>query len=277
MWEKCDSLGFVVWVQGCSLSNMTAALQCLDPLLTAYLDWRLLLRNLLASALPDLAAASTDSLLQLKQAMLQADSNADGLVTQDELMTVDVSLLLTSLVASSAAAAVADADVPSGTEPDGDADEQTGENSEGAAADAQPESEAQDNDEFQELESADADGTDAAQQSVDPQIDEVPAGDEDLTEAGPDLNKAAEHVKSLLCQALWGDHSTAAVDIDEIMLFLSCAEDGNVGLQKAFEVLTASSEDSQVCLCRLYELCCCSICSRAWLNGPCGCRRMRLS
>lgn len=276
MRESGYSLGVVVWVQGCSLSNMTAALQCLDPLLTAYLDWRLLLRNLLANALPDLAAASTDSLLQLKQAMQQADSNADGLVAQDELMTVDVSMLLASLVACSDAAAVADADVPSGTEPDGNADEQTGENSE-TAADVQPESEVQDNEEPQELESAGADGADAAQQIVDPQIDEVPAGDEDLTEAGPDLNKAAEHVKSLLCQALWGDHSTAAVDIDEIMLFLSCAEDGNVGLQKAFEVLTASSEDSQVCLCRLYELCCCNICSGAWLNGLHDCRRMRLS
>ncbi len=61
---------------------------------------RLLLRNLLANALPGLPGASSSSLLQLKQAMQQADSNADGMLAQDELMTVDVSCLLTSLMAS---------------------------------------------------------------------------------------------------------------------------------------------------------------------------------
>lgn len=237
-----------VTVQGCSLSSMTAALQCLDPLLTAYLDWRLLLRNLLANALPDLAAASTGSLLQLKQAMQQADSDADGLITQDELMTVDVSVLLTSLLpAPDAAASEDDAAVAASTLQEGTADEQACDSTEDAVpgAETQHASDAEGSSEHQEA--LDADGVENAEGRTDGQEGGDP-DEQDLTEAGPDLSKAAEHVKVLLCQALWGDDSGAAVDIDEIMLFLSCAGDGKEGLQKAFDVLTAGSENGQVCL-----------------------------
>ena len=233
-------------MQGCSLSGMTAALQCLDPLLTAYLDWRLLLRNLMGSALPDLPAASSDSLLQLKQAMQQADSNADGLLTQDELMTLDISMLLTSLIAVAAAAVTEDADVAI-TEQEGNTDEQTADNIE----DAQPEADVQseDQDEVQAASHADTDTNKEALQGMALQEDGESPDEEQLAEAGPDLSRAAEHVKALLCQALWGDDSSADVEIDEIMLFLSCAEDSKAGLQKAFDVLTGGGEDSQVQTC----------------------------
>ena len=242
-----------MWMQGCRLSGMTAALQCLDPLLTAYLDWRLLLRNLLANALPDLPAASSDSLLQLKQAMQQADSNADGLLTQDELMTLDVSMLLTSLIAASAAAE--DADVAAITEQEGNSDEQTADSTE----DAQPETDVQSEhqDEVQAASQVDTDTNEEALQGTALQKDSENPDEAQLAEAGPDLNRAAEHVKALLCQALWGDDSSADIDIDEIMLFLSCAEDGKEGLQKAFDVLTGGREDSQVRTIGIKMQCCC--------------------
>ena len=83
-------------MQDASLSSMTAALQSLDPLHTAYLQWRHLLRSLLVHAMPALLPASPAQLLHLKHSLQQADSNADGLLNQAELLSVDFASVSTA-------------------------------------------------------------------------------------------------------------------------------------------------------------------------------------
>lgn len=66
----------------------------MDPLHTGYLEWHLLLRSLIAQVLLGLPTASADQLLQLKMKMQQADSDADGVLTEAELQSVDMQPLL---------------------------------------------------------------------------------------------------------------------------------------------------------------------------------------
>jgi len=72
----------------------------MDPLHTAYLDWHLLVRNFIAQAVPSLSSATCEQLLQLKQRLQQADSNADGLLTEPELMSTDMGAFLSSQLAT---------------------------------------------------------------------------------------------------------------------------------------------------------------------------------
>ena len=114
----------LVLVQGSSMSVMTSNLQSMDPLHTAYLDWRLVMRNFIAPCVPLLPTLSADQLLQLQQVMQQADSNADGLLTQPELQSVDMQPLF--LAATSAPQAETGTSSADGSGPDAEGQQTAG-------------------------------------------------------------------------------------------------------------------------------------------------------
>ena len=201
------------------------------PELAAYLDWRLLLRNLVALALPGLPLATSESLLQLKQAMQQAGSAAEGSLTQDELMLVDIAAALNIATA-------ADTEL--------DAAQQTGTPNEDQLDGAQNAAAHRD---------AAANVDDAGQAAAEADSNNEGSFQADQpADAGAARSNPVESFKSLLCHIFF-DKSTAAVDIDELMLYLSCDADGTAGLQKAFAVLIGAEGDSQVsntpCRCHL--------------------------
>ena len=188
-------------VQGTSLSDMTRLLQNMDPLHTAYVDWRLFMRNFLAVCVPALPALSAGQLLQLKHRMQQADSDADGLLTESEWQSVDMQPLFTAGAGGSSSA-------------------------DGGGAAALQAAEEQQTD-------VDADSASAckAERGV--------ADGKDALSAEP-----AAHLNDLLC-LMFAD-SNAALDLEEVMLYLCCDSDGAEGLRKVFAVLTGSQADGQV-------------------------------
>ena len=214
----------VMLVQGVSLSSMTGSLQSLDPLHTAYLDWQLLLRDLVAQALPALPTASADQLLQLKQRMQQADSDADGFLTEAELQAVDMQPLLT------AAASTAQTDA-STAQTDGSSDSPDGLPNEGGSA---------------------GPVTDASAQDGQAQEDTDAAVQNSIEGTGATVKSEAQFKQLLYCMFGSNGDSNAAIGVEEVMLYLCCANDGAEGLQKAFVVLTGSQPDDQVCC-----FCCC--------------------
>ena len=209
-------------MQGCSLSSITAALEWLVPELAAYLDWRLLLRDLLAVALPGLPSATSDSLLQLKQAMQQAGSTAEGSLTQGELMLVDIAAVLSIATA-------ADTELGAAQQEGTPSEEELN-----SVQDAAAQQDAQANDDDQGQAAAEADSIEEGSFQADQSAD-----------SGAAQSNPIESFKSLLCQVFFDD-STAAVDVDELMLYLSCDADGTAGLQKAFTVLIGANGDCQV-------------------------------
>ena len=183
----------------------------MDPLHSGYLDWHLLVRSLIAQVLPGLPTASAHQLLQLKMRMQQADSDADGILTEAELQSVDMQPLLIG------SASTAQTDVHKSC-----ADEQPDDSiaarpaGDPCAQSEQSEGEA-DTATFDSLHENDANGT------------------------------SEEQLKQLLCLMLKSsDSSNAAIGIEEVMLYLCCASDGAEGLQKAFAVVTGSQSDGQV-------------------------------
>ena len=194
-------------VQGSSLSDMTSTLQSMDPLHTAYLDWHLFMRNFLAVCVPALPTLSAGQLLDLKQRMQKADSNADGLLIQTEWQSVDMQPL------SMAATGCAQAAACSSSSAD--------------AVAGRPAREGQQ--------------TDVNASSDAPcKSDEVASGKGVLSEV------SAAHLNDLLW-LMFAD-SNAALNFEEVMLYLCCDVDGAEGLQKAFAVLTGSESEGQVCL-----------------------------
>lgn len=194
----------------------------MDPGHTAYLEWPLLVRHLVVPAVPGLPLATPAQLVQLKQRLQQADSDADGLLTEPELMSVDMGPLLTAPAAP--------------------------------AAPAEEAGEAQDS-----LTSSTAAGAldgSAAAQNV-----STDGGDEALADAGiagglsaeQSLSvsaageQAAGQLKGLLFQMCKSSASgDAAVNIEDILLYLCCDTDGPAGLSKAFAVVTDSQADGKV-------------------------------
>lgn len=200
-------------VQGSSLSDMTSTLQSMDPLHTAYLDWRLFMRNFLAVCVPTLRTLSAGQLLQLKQSIQQADSNADGLLTEPEWQSVDMQPLFMAATGCSQAGAHGSSSAHGG----------------GAAALAgRPAAEGQ---------KADVDADPASPGNYDGEV----AGGEDASSA-----ESATQLNSLLC-LMFAD-SNAAIDFEEVMLYLCCDADGAEGLRKVFAVLIGSQNDGQVCV-----------------------------
>lgn len=187
----------------------------MDPLHTAYLDWRLLMRSLIACSLPALPTASVAQLLQLKQRMQQADSNADGLLTPAELLSVDMQ----PIFGPAASIALRDG---SDSSADGPSDNH------GSA-----------------IEGSSAQG----EQSEIGASASAPYGtDEKVPTGGAISDKSGAQLIQLLClmfEDTAGD--IAALEIDDIMLYLCCDIDGAAGLQKAFAALTGSQYGRKVC------------------------------
>lgn len=190
---------------------MTNNLQSMDPLHTAYLDWRLFMRNLIVCCVPSLPGLSADQLLQLDHRLRQADSDADGLLTQPELLSVDMQPLF---VANNGA-------------PETEVDSKSSADGGGAAVpEGNPAAEGQQTDEA---------ATTAAPLSSD---EEVADGE------NADSNESAAPLKQLLW--LMFANSRAAVEIEEVLLHFCCDADGAEGLQKAFAVLVGSQVGGQV-------------------------------
>lgn len=185
-----------------SLSDMTSSLQSMDSLYTAYLEWRLFMRNFLAVCVPALPKLSAGQLLQLKQKMQQADSDADGLLTQSELQSVELQPLF-------------------------------------RAATGRPQAEAGS--------SSSADGGGAATSAGSPPAEDQQTNADEKVVGGEDplREESAAQLNDLLC-LMFAD-SDAAVNLEEVILYLCCDRDGVEGLQKVFAVLTGSESDGQVC------------------------------
>ena len=217
----CLDCTLCVNVQGDSLSQMTGALQSMDPLHTAYLDWRHLVRNLAAQAVPALFATTPDQLLQLKQRLHEADSNADGFLTESELMSLDVEALASATTVAEATPAV------------------QGETASSAVAEAAADAvaaESQDDDEQGRLDHETANSFDDKLRSSDKSLD----------------GKAITQLLFLMFAS--SADGSAAVDIGQVLLFLCSDHDASAGLRKAFTVLTDShSPVQQVCFTSLYK------------------------
>ena len=191
---------------------MTNILQSVDPMHTAYLDWRLFMRNLVACCVPSLPVLSAEQLLQLEQRMREVDSNADGLLTRPELLSVDMQPLFV------AATGAPEPETGSSWSADGGG---------AAASDGDAAAEGQQTHE----------GENAAAAPL--------ASDGEVANGA---NGLREEASAPLKQLLWlmFANSSAAIDIEEVLLYCCCAVDGAEGLQKAFAVLTGSQLDGQV-------------------------------
>lgn len=194
---------------------MSAALRSLDPLHTAYLNWHHLLRNLIAQAVPALLAVTPDQLLQLKLRLEQADSNADGFLTEPELLSVDMEPLLNASTAS--------------LHKEG---QQEGMSRSSVA------------------EVADDSGTVVSEGSNEKQYQDiaVSAGDDQDSPVEANDQKAMAQLKHLCFQMLENNAAEdAAVSIEEILLYFCCDSNATAGLRKAHAVVTGSL-DGQVAL-----------------------------
>lgn len=189
----------------------------MDSLHTAYLDWRLLLRNFVAPAVPSLSSATSEQLLQLKQHLQQADSNADGLLTEPELMSTDMGAFLSHKVAIKEVEVEADENMTSSSAVHGS-----------AAAVALSNSAEKDK---QSLEHEDLAGDLDGDQS---------------SSAEMNAQQTAGQLNQLLFR-MFGNNEVAeaAVSIEDILLYLCCDSDGASGLSKAFAVVTDNA-DGQV-------------------------------
>ena len=203
-------------LQDSSLSGMTDALQILDSLHTAYLQWPHLLRSLLAQAVPALLPASPAQLLHLKHSLQQADSNADGLLTQPEWLSVDIASLLTTSAGASAATDVA------------------------SAAEADAGSSGTD------VNTASApDTTDVSSQEQQAAQDTAEA--QSSSEQAASSDKTAEDLKQLLFEVLKSNSDTEEVISAEGVLLYLCGDiDGRSGLRKAFALLAGNEAAGQV-------------------------------
>ena len=206
-------------LQGSSLSSVTGALQSMDPLHTAYLDWHLLVRNFIAQAVPSLSSATSEQLLQLKQHLQQADSNADGLLTEPELMSADMGAFFSSKLAVEEVELEADGSMTSSS---------AGNAVHGDAAAIAVSNSAEKDQQSLEQEDLDPDG---AQTSF----------------ANMNGQQKAGQLNQLLFR-MFGNNEVAnsAVSIEDILLYLCCNSEGASGLSKAFAVVTDNVADGQV-------------------------------
>jgi hypothetical protein len=208
-------------LQGSSLSSVTGALQNMDPLHTAYLDWHLLVRNFIAQAVPSLSSATSEQLLQLKQRLQQADSNADGLLTEPELMSIDMGAFLSSKLA------VEEVEV--------EADENMTSNSAGNAVDGSAAAAAVSN-------SAEKD-----EQSLEQEDLAGDVGGNQTSSAEMNGQQTAGQLNQLLFRMFGNNEvANAAASIEDILLYLCSNSDGASGLSKAFAVVSDNVADGQV-------------------------------
>lgn len=208
-------------LQGSSLSSVTGALQSMDPLHTAYLDWHLLVRNFIAQAVPSLSSATCEQLLQLKQRLQQADSNADGLLTEPELMSTDMGAFLSSKMAAKDVQVEAD------------------ENMTGSSAESAVHGSAAAIDRSNSAEKA--------EQSLEQGDLTGDLGGDQSSSAETNAQQTAGQLKQLLF-GMFGSNEVAhaAVSIEDFLLYLCCDGDGASGLSKAFAVVTDNVADGQV-------------------------------
>ena len=191
----------------------------MDPGHTAYLEWPLLVRHLVVPAVPGLPLATSAQLVQLKQRLQQADSDADGLLTEPELMSVDMGPLLTAPAAPAEQAGEAQDSLTSST-----------------AAGALDGSAAAQNDSTDGGDEALADAGIAGGFSAEQSMSVSAAGEQ-----------AAGQLNQLLFQMCKSSASeNAAVNIEDILVHLCCDTDGAAGLSKAFAVVTDSQVDGKV-------------------------------
>lgn len=194
----------------------------MDPVHTAYLEWPLLVRHLVVPAVPGLPLATPAQLVQLKQRLQQADSDADGLLTEPELMSVDMGPLLTAPAAPAEQAVEAQDSLTSSTA--------------AGAAGALDGSAAAQNDSTNGGDEAPADAGIAGGLSAEQSMSVSPAGEQ-----------AAGQLNQLLFRMCKSSASgNAAVNIEDILLYLCCDTDGAAGLSKAFAVVTDSQVDGKV-------------------------------
>jgi len=192
----------------------------MDPLRTAYLDWRLLVRNFIAQAVPSLSSATCEQLLQLKQRLQQADSNADGLLAEPELMSTDMGAFLSNKVA------IKEVEV--------EADENMTSSSAGNAVHGSAAAVALSN-------SAEKDKQSLEHEDLAGDLD----GDQSSS-AEMNAQQTAGQLNQLLFRMFGNnDVAKAAVSIEDILLYLCCDSDGASGLSKAFAVVTDKA-DGQV-------------------------------
>ena len=254
-------------LQGSSLSSLTGALQSMDPLHTAYLDWHLLVRNFIAQAVPSLSSATSEQLLQLKQRLQQADSNADGLLTEPELMSTDMGAFLSSKLAAEEVEVEADGNMTSSSA--GNAVHSS------AAAAAVSNSAKKDKQSLEQEELAgDVEGNQTSSAEMNGQ-------------------QTAGQLNQLLFR-MFGNNEVAkaAASIEDILLYLCCSSDGASGISKAFAVVTDNVADGQVVIklnlidnAVTAQLACCHMHELYYMQlGVVGshlaillCRRMRLS
>ncbi len=199
---------------------MAGALQGMDPLHTAYLDWHHVVRNLIAQAAPSLIAITAAQLLQLKQSLQQADSNADGFLTDSELMGVDLEPVLSGSASVNTANAQDDMTGSSAAEAAGD----------GAAAIPQ-----------------DGNGKLEQQALQDQGMMSSPDENEGAAEPATAANAVAQLKQMLFKMFASNASGDAAVSIEEILLYFCCDSDATAGLSKAFVVVIGGQTNEQVC------------------------------
>ncbi len=211
---------FDAW-QGSSLSTVTGTLQSMDPLHTAYLNWHLLVRNFIAQAVPSLSSATSKQLLQLKQRLQQADSNAGGLLTEPELMSTDMAAFLSNKLAVEEVEVEADGNMTSSS---------AGNAVHGSAAAVAVSN------------SAEKDEQSLEQEELAGDVD----GDQ-TSSAEMNGQQTAGQLNQLLFRMFGNNEvASAAASIEDILLYLCCNSDGASGLSKAFAVVTDNVADGQV-------------------------------
>ncbi len=207
--------------QGSSLSTVTGTLQSMDPLHTAYLNWHLLVRNFIAQAVPSLSSATSKQLLQLKQRLQQADSNAGGLLTEPELMSTDMAAFLSNKLAVEEVEVEADGNMTSSS---------AGNAVHGSAAAVAVSN------------SAEKDEQSLEQEELAGDVD----GDQ-TSSAEMNGQQTAGQLNQLLFRMFGNNEvANAAASIEDILLYLCCNSDGASGLSKAFAVVTDNVADGQV-------------------------------
>jgi len=193
----------------------------MDPLHTAYLDWHLLVRNFIAHAVPSLSSATSEQLLQLKQRLQQADSNADGLLTEPELMSTDMGAFLSSQLATKEVEVEADGSMTS--------------SSAGTAVHGSAAAVALSN-------NAEKDKQSLKHEDLAGDLD----GDQSSS-AEMNVQQTAGQLNQLLFRMFGNNEvANAAVSIEDILLYLCCDGDRASGLSKAFAVVTDNVADGQV-------------------------------
>lgn len=193
----------------------------MDPLHTAYLNWHLLVRNFIAQAVPSLSSATSKQLLQLKQRLQQADSNAGGLLTEPELMSTDMAAFLSNKLAVEEVEVEADGNMTSSS---------AGNAVHGSAAAVAVSN------------SAEKDEQSLEQEELAGDVD----GDQ-TSSAEMNGQQTAGQLNQLLFRMFGNNEvANAAASIEDILLYLCCNSDGASGLSKAFAVVTDNVADGQV-------------------------------